>query len=135
MKMASIQVRWQVSLDELLTGVEQLDNRQLNHFIDRALTLRARRLAPSLSKNETRLLHQINRGLSPTAQRRYDELTAKRRAETLTTKERRELLGLTDRLERADAERAQAVIKLAPLRHTSVMALVDELGLRPPVHG
>jgi hypothetical protein len=135
MKMASIQVRSQVSLDELLTGVEQLDNRQLNHFIDQALTLRARRLAPSLSKNETRLLHQINRGLSSTAQRRYDELTAKRRAETLTAKEQRELLTLIDRIERADAERAQAVIKLAQLRRTSVVALADELGLRPAAHG
>ncbi len=133
--MASIQVRLQVSLDELLNGVAQLDNRQLNHFIDQALMLRARRLAPNLSKDETRLLHKINRGLSPAAQRRYAELTAKRRAETLTVKEQRELLALIDRIERTDAKRAQAVIKLAQLRHTSVAALVDDLGIRPPAHG
>ena len=133
--MASIQVRSQVSLDELLNGVAQLDNRQLNHFIDRALTLRAQRIAPNLSASETRLLQRINRGLSPTAQRRYTELTAKRRAEILTAKEQRELLILLDRIERADAERARALIKLAQLRHIAVTTLADELDIRPAVRG
>jgi hypothetical protein len=58
MKMPDIQVRSQVSLDELLNGMAQLETPELEHFIAQALTLRARRIAPSLRHGETRLLQK-----------------------------------------------------------------------------
>jgi hypothetical protein len=134
MKMPDIQVRSQVSLDELLNSMAQLKTPELEHFIDQALTLRARRIAPSFRHGETRLLQKINRGLPPHVQRRYNELTARRRAETLTPKEHQELLTLIDRIERADAERAQALTKLAQLRNVPVMTLMAELGIQPPAY-
>ncbi len=132
--MPAIQVRSQVSLDELLNGIAQLETPELEHFIAQALTLRAKRIAPSLRHGETRLLQKINRGLPPNVQQRYNELTAKRRAETLTSEEHQELLTLIDRIERADAERVQALTKLAQLRDVSVMTLMVELGIRPPAY-
>ena len=90
--MPTIEVRSQVSLDELLNGVAQLDMPELERFISQVLTLRAKRIAPCLPKEEAGLLEKINQGLSPEAQQRYDELTAKRRAETLTSEEHQELL-------------------------------------------
>lgn len=118
--MATVEVRSQVSLDELLNGVAQLDTPALEHFVSQVLTLRARRIAPSVPKEEAELLQQINQGLPPDVQQRYDELTAKRRAETLTPEEHQELLALVDRIEQADAERVQALTELAQLRNVSV---------------
>src|SRR5713101_7195088 len=130
--MSTVEVRSQVSLDELLNGVAQLETPELEHFISQVLTLRARRIAPCSPKEEAALLEKINQGLLPDVQQRYDELTAKRRAETLTPEEHQELLALIDRIERTDAERAQALTELAQLRKVSVTALRVQLGIRPP---
>lgn len=130
--MSASQVQSEVSLDELLNGIAQLETPELDHLINRALTLRAKRIAPSLRENETKLLQRINRGLRPQTQQRYNVLTAKRRAETLSSAEHEELLDLVDRIERADAERIQALTKLAQLRDVSVTTLMAELGIHPP---
>lgn len=130
--MPTIEVRSQVSLDELLNGVAQLDTPELERFVSQVLTLRAKRVAPCLPEEEAGLLEKINQGLSPAAQQRYDELTAKRRAETLTSEEHQELITLIDRIERADAERVQVLSELAQRRKVSVTALMAALGIRPP---
>jgi len=130
--MSTIEVRSHVSLDELLNGVAQLETTELEHFVSQVLTLRAKRLSPCLSKEEGEFLEKINQGLPPEVQHRYDELVVKRQEETLTSEEHQELLALIDCIERADAERAQALTGLAQLRHISVMELMDQLGIRPP---
>jgi len=132
--MATVEVRSQVSLDELLNGVAQPDTPALEHFISQVLTLRAKRIAPSVPKEEAELLQQINQGLPPDVQQRYDELTAKRRAETLTPEEHQELLALVGRIEQADAERVRALTELAQLRNVSVTTLMAELGIRRPAY-
>ena len=70
--MPVVKIRSQVSLDELLRGVAQLDMSELEHFISQVLTLRATRLAPSLPPEEAGLLQKINQGLPPDVQQRYD---------------------------------------------------------------
>ena len=132
--MPTVEVRSQVSLDELLNGVTQLDMPELEHFVSQVLTLRAKRIAPSLPEGEARLLQKINQELPPDVQQRYDELTAKRRAETLTPEEHQELLALIDRIEQADAKRVQALTELAQLRNVSVTTLMAELGIRPSAY-
>ena len=132
--MATVEVRSQVSPDELLDGVAQLDTPALERFVSQVLTLRAKRIAPSMPKKEAELLQQINQGLPPDVQRRYDELTAKRRAETLTPEGHQELLALVDRIEQADAERVRALTELAQLRNVSVKTLMAELGIRRPAY-
>lgn len=121
-------------MDELLNGVAQLDTPELEQFISQVLTLRAKRIAPSLPEEEARLLEKINQGLPPDVQQRYDELTAKRRAETLTPEEHEELLDLIDRIEQADAERVQALAELAQRRGVSITTLMAELGIRRPAY-
>ncbi len=133
--MASVEVRFQVSLEQLLEGMAHLDPRGLGRLIVQLLTLRAQRLAPNLAGKEAGLLEKINQGLSPEAQQRYDELTTKRKAETLTPEEHRELLATIDRIERADADRVHALIGLAQLRQVSVDALMAELGIQPSAGG
>jgi len=128
--MSTVQGEFQISLDELLNGVAQLDIPELEQLISELLTLRARRVAPSLPKEEARLLEKINQGLPPDLQQRYDELTASRQAETMTMAEHQELLALIDRIERADVERVQALTELAQRRGVSVARLMAELGIR-----
>jgi hypothetical protein len=128
--MPSIEIRSQGSLDELLTGVAQLETAELEAFVSEVLTLRAKRVAPNLGREEARLLQIIGERLAPELQQKYDELTAKRRAETLTPNDSRELLDLIDQIERADTERTRAIIDLAQLRGVSVASLKTDLGVR-----
>ena len=132
--MPTVEVRSHVSMDELLNGVAQLDTGELDQFVSEVLTLRAKRVAPGLPEGEARLLRTINQGLPTDMQQRYEELEGKRRAETLAPEEREELLAMTDRVERADAERVQALGELAQLRGVPVPALMAELGIRPPAY-
>jgi hypothetical protein len=133
--MTMVEVRTQVSLYDLLSGVAQLDTPELERFVSQVLALRAKRLAPTLSKQEAELLLKINQHWPVELQRRYDELTLKRQAETLTPDERMELLALITQTEQADADRAQAIGNLAQLRSVSVLQLMQDLGIRPAEHG
>lgn len=133
--MSSIEIRSQVSLTELLQGVSQLDTRELDDFVSQVLTLRARRIAPSLAAEEARLLETVNRRLPTAAQQRFEELSVKRSEETLTAEEHRELLDLIDRIENADAERVRALTSLAQVRGVSVRELMNQLGILPTAHG
>jgi hypothetical protein len=133
--MPTAEVRSQVVLNNLLKGVAQLETNDLEQFVSQVLTLRARRIAPSLSRQETEMLEKINQGLPPETQRRYNELTEKRQAETLTHEEQQELLMLIEHIELADAERVQALTRLAQLRNVSVTALMNTLNIHPPAYG
>ncbi|MCI5132911.1 MAG: hypothetical protein D3904_15700, partial [Candidatus Electrothrix sp. EH2] len=61
----------QVVLNNLLKGVAQLETNDLEQFVSQVLTLRARRIAPSLSRQETEMLEKINQGLPPETQRHF----------------------------------------------------------------
>ena len=87
--------------------------------------------APSLSEEESELLLAINRGLSGEMAERYRELIRRRQAGTLGPEEHRELLRLTDEVERQQAERIENLSELARLRGLPLVALMEELGIRP----
>ncbi len=133
--MPPVEGRSRRNLEELVRAAAQLGTRELESFVARVLALRAQRLAPSLAKEEARLLKEINRGLPAADQQRYDELTSKLRADTLGSREHQELLALIDRIEHADAERIRALTSLAQLRDVSVEALMSDLGIHGPAHG
>ncbi|NTU82150.1 MAG: STAS/SEC14 domain-containing protein [Chloroflexales bacterium] len=119
----------EVSTEQLLRAVERLPAEELNAFAAQVLALRAQRGAPSLTRNETALLLQINASLAPEVQARYDDLVTRREAETITPEELHELIFLTDAVEKQDAERLTALRELAELRHQTVPELMDALGL------
>jgi hypothetical protein len=130
--MPTIQLRAQVSAEDLLRAVGELEPGDLDEFVARLLALRAGRQAPSLSRDETELFRRINAGLPEPAQTRYRELIARRKAETLTAEEHEELLRLIDQSELLEANRAQALVELARLRGKSLAAMLQDLGIRPP---
>jgi len=82
-----------------------------------------------ISKRETELLGRINSGLSEPLARRLEALDARREEETLTPEEHAELLGLVDESERLAVGRAEALVKLARHRGTTLPSLMRELGL------
>lgn len=84
---------------------------------------------------ESELLVRINVGLPTELRERYAELVARRQAETLTPEEQAELLQLGSEVERLEAERLQALSKLAQLRQTSLADLTKQLGLHGSTDG
>jgi len=120
----------EIDLDEVLQGLARLGTKELEQFVEKVMALQAQHRAPSLSKDETELLQQINCGLPADIRQRYDELNAKLHDETITPQGHEELLTLIDRIELADAERMQRLVALAQIRGVSVDTLMEQLGIR-----
>lgn len=130
--MTTIHVEAHFSADDLLKAIEQLENTELERFVERLIDLKAQRSAPSLSEGETELLSRINRGLPSDLADRYRRLIEKRRASSLLLEEHEELLRLSDQTERLEAERVEALAELARLRGTSLPRLMSDLGIQAP---
>jgi hypothetical protein len=132
--MTTMQLEAEVSTEQLLRAVEQLPPREFAALLARLLALRAGREEPRLSQQETSLLLQINKGIAPRTQRRFDDLVARRRAETITADELDELIKLTDQIERHDARRLEALHALAQLRGQTLSGLLVSLDIPLPTH-
>ncbi len=132
--MPVVQVEAQLPTDELLRAVGQLNQSDLEQFVSQVIALRAKRQAPSLPRVESELLLKINEEVPSDIQTRYNELIAKRQAETLTPDEYKELLQLTQQVEKLEVRRVEYLAELARLRRTSLTALMEKLGIRPPAY-
>ncbi|MDZ7359592.1 MAG: STAS/SEC14 domain-containing protein [candidate division KSB1 bacterium] len=128
--MAVIQIEAQLSTEQLFKAVKQMPQNELEKLVAQVLALRAERVAPRLSENESALLLKINRGVPKALQKRYNALIAKRQTETLSKKEYNELLHMTSRIERLDVERMKYLVALARLRKKSLTTLMRELGIK-----
>jgi len=93
------------------------------------LALRARRLAPVASSDETRLLLAINEGVPIELTDRVTSLLAQRDDSGLSAAERSELMQLADEVERRGVERLEALSRLAELRGVSLRELTKALGV------
>jgi hypothetical protein len=121
-----------MSVDELLKAVDDLSEPDLDHLVDRALLVRARRKANVLTTEETVLLSAINQGIPSALHDRYEILLEKRDDETLTEAEYAELLEISDQIEAFGAKRIEALAKLATLRQLPLLKLMDDLGIQNP---
>jgi hypothetical protein len=124
----------QIEKEQLLEAMLQMPQRELEQFVAKAFSLKARERTRALSEREAELLFKINRGLPPATQRRLNELIDKRRAETISAKELRELKKLTDQIEKSDAKRLELLTELARLRNVPLRKLIKQLGLNPVQH-
>src|SRR5438045_5908492 len=107
--MQTVRVEANLSSEELLAAVHQLDLPILESFLAQVMTLWAQRQNPPLSAAEKKLLRKINEGLPESVRRRYDQLRAKQEEESLTPDEHKELLRLIDEVEQRQAERVAAM--------------------------
>jgi IS4 transposase len=83
----------------------------------------------SLPTRDARLLMQINQGFSETWWEHYHELIRRRQESLLSAADLRELIRLTDQIEKREAKRLQALVKLAKLRNVPLRSLMKDLGL------
>lgn len=132
--MATVQIESKINLDieQLLTGVAQLDTPELEQFLAGVSLLLSHRKAESSADLEADLLQKINQGLPADVQQRYDTLRAKLQNETITEAEHQELLTLVDVVEQTDTERLDHLIALSQLRQVSLDDLLKQLEIRQP---
>jgi hypothetical protein len=120
-----------MSLDELLTAVNQLNSQDLDWLLQEVAILRAQRKAHVLPIEEARLLDKINQGIPSELRTQYQTLHAKREAETLTQQEHQALIQLSNQIEQLGVQRLEALANLAQLRRVSLPELMEILGIQP----
>jgi hypothetical protein len=125
-------IKANVSSDDLLHAVEQMDEVELKSFLAHVLAFQAKRKAPSLSQVEAQLLQQINAPLPAAVQQRYNDLIDLRRAENLSPEEYAELLRLTEEAEAFETQRITYMAQLAQLRGRTLPELMADLGIKTP---
>lgn len=118
--------------EQLLQAIDEIEVTELRRVVSEVIARASKRLAPSLSSEETELLKKINRGLPQDLHLRIRELDAKRRGGRLNDTEHEELLRLIDRVEEAQVDRLEHLVALAQVRGTTLPKLMAELGLEPP---
>ncbi len=124
----------QVETDELLKAALQLPQVELEQFVRRLFSLKARERTSVLSEREAELLDQIYQKLPDDTQQRLNELIKKRQAYTITPDELQELIELTDQAEALDVARLELISELAHLRNVPLAQLIQQLGLKPVRH-
>lgn len=124
----------QIEKEQLLNAMLQMPRSEMEEFVRKMFSIKAREYAPTLSARESELLLQINSGLPAPMRLRLNELIEKRRAYTIQPEELQELRQLTDQIEMSDAERLKCLIELAALRNIPLDDLINQLGLKPYPH-
>ncbi len=131
--MSKIQI--QTTVEQLLDAVAQLPPDEIASLTEKIIYLRATHIATHVEANEADLLLQINSSFPSDLRHKYDKLIGKRQAESLTVLEHTELIRLTTQFEQLEFERINALSELARLRHKSLSALMDEMGIPSANHG
>jgi hypothetical protein len=124
----------QVETDQLLNAALQMSPAELDQFVTKLFSIKARERAPVLSEREAELLQKIYQGIPPEMQERLNELIKKRQSYTITDDELQELIKLTNQVELFDAERLKHLIELAHLRNVPLDDLIRQLGIKPVPH-
>lgn len=130
--MPVIQLKAELSFDQLVNAVRQLSADEREKLLSKVISLRPLHEEHRLNANESDLLMKINQGAPDIVQKRYNELIAKRNDKTLTDEEYHELLQLTDKVELLDAERLEYLTELSRIRNKPLGLLIDELAIKPP---
>ncbi len=132
--MPTVKIEAQLSKDDLLQAVQQLNLAELEQFIQDIIAIKAKQKAPHLSKDETDLFLKINQNIPQNIQQRYQILINKRKNETLTEQEYQELLQLTEQVENHQVERLASLTQLAQLRQLSLSNLITQLDIKPIIN-
>jgi hypothetical protein len=107
--------------------LEQLPEDSLNEVIDLLNTLHGKTSqAKTADRSEEELLHVIHRKLLQEEQSRLDYLREQNESGEITEAEHQELLAFVSRIENEDAERAEAILRLAQIRKVEPLSLITE---------
>ncbi len=128
--MSTVKVEVQLSSEELLKAVEQLNLSELEQFVSQVIVLQAQRKAIGLPEAEAKLLLNINQSIPANIQEEYEKLAAKRDNEILTDDEHQKLLQLTEEIEAIQTQRIENLAELARLRGVSLTTLMENLEIQ-----
>ncbi|MFZ0546499.1 MAG: hypothetical protein WAM60_13725 [Candidatus Promineifilaceae bacterium] len=121
-------IQLEITRDNLLEAIKQLENEELANLVADILNVRASRYAPVLGHQETELFQYINQWLTPEEQLQREELQQKLEDETLTELEHKRLIQLNEKAEWLNARRIEALAQLAALRQTTLPQLMYTMG-------
>ena len=105
---------------------------ELEQLVSNVLAVRAERVAPHITGEESKLLRIIQKTLPKKSLLRMKELQTLRAEEKLTQDNFSELAGLIEKLEIFHAERMKAVSALANLRGVTLQTALQQIGLALP---
>lgn len=128
--MATVVVQAQLTVEQLLEAIGQLDAVGLDTVTHKALQMQAQHNAQDKFQREVELLDTIFRKKPVGFRRRFDLLNAKARVFKLTPIEHQELLRLIDEAQAFDVGYVEALAELAQLRQLSLPELMDQLGIK-----
>lgn len=128
--MPKIKLEAQLSTEDLLQVLEQLNNSEIEEFMQNLVAFRAKKITTNLSAKEGELLLNINQVFNPDIQQRYQLLIKKRQQEELTNNEYEELLSLTELVEKHQSQRLQYLVELANLRGCSLEKVMTDLEIK-----
>lgn len=121
-----------LELEQVIQGMDKLDHIELENILSQISIMLARKKAPSLPKQEAKLLVIINQGVDGSILQRHTKLTELMQEGELTENDHKELIHLIDQLEQADGDRLQALVELASIRAVTVDALMQQLNIQAP---
>jgi hypothetical protein len=113
---------------DLIEGLPSESLQELVRFIEFLRFRGGQEAKTPIDDAEAPLIAIIRRHLPPEDQRRLSALRASKEERPLTPEEHTELLAYVERVEREDAERAQALLDLSRLRKMPLATLMTDLG-------
>ena len=116
-----------IGFEDILRGIQQLDNQSLAHFVGEINRLVSNRNPENPNREEAELLKKIKMSIPHSLKRRQKQLYAKLQDETILTKEREELELLNNMIEEKTAERIVLLGELARLKGISLQELHAQL--------
>lgn len=120
------------SSQQIISAVQTMPLDELEQLVGNVLAVRAERIAPHLSGEESKLLHIIQKTLPDESLRRMKELQNLRDSEKLSSEGFAELAELIEKLEAIHAERMKAIADLAELRGIPFQTAIERVGLHLP---
>lgn len=121
-----------LSSQQIISAVQTMPLDELEQLVGNVLAVRAERVAPHLSGEETKLLQTIQKCLPDKSLKRMKELQTLRDDEKLSPEGFAELAKLIEKLEEIHAERMNAVAALADLRGITFQTAMQQVGLSLP---
>jgi hypothetical protein len=121
-----------LSSQQIISTVQTMPLDELEKLVGNVLAVRAERVAPHISGEESKILHVIQKTLPDKRLRRMKKLQTLRDDEKLSPEGFVELAGLIEKLEEIHAERMNAVAELADLRGVTLQTAMQQVGLRLP---
>ena len=121
-----------LSSQQIFSALQTMPLDELEKLVGNVLEVRAERVAPHLSGEESKLLRSIQKTLPKKSLARMKTLQTLRDEEKLSPEGFAELAGLIEKLEEIHAERINAVAHLADLRGVTFQTAMRQVGLNLP---